>query len=502
MVGCGILRGLWHGGRGESAPSSKFRHSVIQFTYVLRHFRNYRLPTLRFSSIAKSGFCRWFLLFILLGLVLVNVSCPLRTPRISSIDPTSGPSGTIVTVLGANFGLSSRLLFDGTSVSRMGSESRLLFTVPYDAATGTHNVQVRVDSRTSGTVSFQVTSTADAPVPDIEGYSVGYYSLGPAGTNTIMNVVLFGTGFDTNSVVVFDGNEVSTLVPGLPIGGLLGAFAQGMILPGYPPDHYDKAIVARLSESAENLPALGSTYTAVVKNKITGATSNAINVTIPDRHVLVEFDRVSTVDWSPTAIWRNNTINTLRRTYTGAGLIIDGRLDESIEDPNAGADFSDADVLNFNSNNANLSNEIYQDEWYFHISLVTTRAEPNPGFITYGRMFDTNNREGMVVFVNNLPGDQEYLRTLIHEMGHGFNLSHCEGNAVPQYNLAGQLTGFNPLGTTIMNQSLALNNTTWTYNFSGDSQDHLTNCPVNEVEPGSGNLAFNSSNRQEGQCGY
>lgn len=496
-----VVSGVLHRGCGENAMSSQLRHFVIQFADVLRHCRSYRLPTLRLGSIVGSGFRRCFLLFVLLGLALMSVSCPPSNPSISSIDPTSGPSGTIVTVEGSNFGLTSTLLFDGAAVSRVGSESCLLFTVPYNVVAGTYNIQVKVGSKMSNTVSFQVTSIANAPVPNIEGYSVGYYLLGPAGTNEIMNVVLFGTGFDTNSVVVFDGNEVLTMVPGIPIGGLLGAFAQGMILTGYPPDHYDKAIAARLSENAGNLPALGSIHQAEVKNKVTGVVSNSISVTIPNRHVLVECDRVNTIDWPPTAIWRNNAINTLRRSYTSTGLLIDFRYDQSVADPNAGADYTDSDVTNFKSTNANLSNEVYEDEWYIYVGLVTTRDEPHLNFITFGRIFESNNRQGMVIFVSNLPGDQEYLRTLMHEMGHCFNLTHCEGDAVPQFNAAGQLTGWSVLGTTIMNQTWALANN-WTYNFSTDSQDHLTNCPVNEVEPGPGNLAFNSPSRQEGQCGY
>lgn len=422
-------------------------------------------------------------------------------PSISAIDPVSGPSGTIVTISGSNFGVSSKVLFDGNSVGRMGSETRLLFTIPYDAATGKHTVQVERDSQTSNTKIFNVTSTTSAPVPNIEGYSVGYYTLAGAGTNEIMNIVLFGTGFDTHSTVVFDGNDVLSIIPGIPIGGLLGAFAQGTVLPGYPADHYDKAIAARLSTNDGNLPALGSTHTAQARNSVTGTTSNTINVVIPNRHVLAEFDRVGSVDWPPTAIWRNNAINSLQRTYTNAGLIIDWRFDQSVQDPNAGADFTDADVSNFSSNHSTLSGDVYTNEWYFHVSLLTTRDEPNAGFVTYGRMFDTNNRQAMVIFVDNLPGDGEYLRSLMHEMGHGFNLTHCEGDAVLQFDAAGNITGVNTQGTTIMNQSWTLANN-WGYTFSGDSQTHLTNCPVNEVAPGPGRLAFNSSNRQEGQCPY
>src|SRR5216117_2270427 len=117
----------------------------------------------------------------LLG-VVVWVNCtPPGPPAITSLSPPSGPSGSIVTVAGANFGTGGSVSFDMVAVRSIGTGSPMVFTVPYTAATGAHNVQIQVGSQTSAAVPFQVTSTIPAPVPVVQGYELGYYSVAGAG---------------------------------------------------------------------------------------------------------------------------------------------------------------------------------------------------------------------------------------------------------------------------------------------------------------------------------
>jgi hypothetical protein len=416
----------------------------------------------------------------------------------------------MVTLTGSGFGIQSSVYFDGERVNARGSGSPLVFTVPYDAAVGPHDVYVQTGSQDSPAVSFQVTSTAAAPDPVIEDYGIGYVSLGPSATEDSMILVLYGSGFDTNCRVVFNNNELNkSYTPGIPPGSLAGVLAAGATLPGFPEQRRDRALIGVLTEDDGNLPALGSNHTARVRNVVTGETSDLIAVDIPARRVLVEFDAIDTVDWPPVAIWRNNTINTLRRTYTRGGLLLDTRYDEEVTDPLAGVDFTMADMVDFFDDNSSLEDDtLGDDEWYFHVALLTTMDTWHPNFIVYGIMYDVDNRQGAAVFADAIPTDEEYLRTLAHEMGHGFNLTHCDGDADPQRdnngNLVRDANGFiqwNTLGTSIMNQSSALANN-WDYFFSVDSWVHLTMHPLNEVQPGSGNMSFNDPNRTFGECDY
>lgn len=447
---------------------------------------------------------------LLLALALGPAACTSTegaTPLIDSLDPSSGPSGTVVVVSGTALGLDGDLRWDGAPEDAQGGDTRLLFTVPYGATTGSHDVTVVFDGTTSNAKPFNVTSTVSAPTPAIDGFAVSYYTLGRAGVETAMNLILFGTGLDTNSVVMLDGSDVRTFHPARPLGWLLDALATGYVMQGAPVERFNTVVAARLTEDDGTLPALGSAHTVQVRNGVTGTMSNTLDLTIPGRRALVEVDRIdaTNVVWLPSAVWRTNRLNTAGRLYSPAGLLLDLRLDETVADPRSGGSFSDADVLNFFNANTSLRNAVYQDEWYFHVSLLSTRVESAfavaNGLVTLGRIFDTQNREGMTVFVANSPNDNNYLFTLVHEMGHGFNLTHCEGDAVLTFDAAGAPTGATTLGTTVMNQT-RFSAADWGFQFTAASETHLTDHPLNEVQPGAGNLAFNSASRQEGACAY
>lgn len=424
-------------------------------------------------------------------------------PTIDSLEPVSGPAGTVVLVKGTALGTSPDLLWNGTAVdNEEGGDTRVLFTVPYTAPAGNHSVTAMFEGNESAPSNFQVTGPQAITTPTIDGYSVRYYSLGGAGDEDVMNLVLFGEGFDTNSVVEVDQSDVLTFNPARPVGWILDALGTGYVLQGAPVERLGNVIAGRLSLADGNLPALGSTHDVRVRNGVNGSVSDTLEVTIPTRRVLVETDRIndSAVVWPPAGIWRDDTLNTLGRAYTDAGLLIDHRLHETVIDPNAGAAFTDADLLGFFNAESDLAGDVYSGEWYFHAALLTSSSWSSSTFVVYGMLWDTADRQGLAVFVADLPADQNYLRTQIHEMGHGFNLTHCEGDSVFTQDAAGDWQ-LQTAGTTLMNQSWAVAND-WTYEFGADSRDHLTNHPVNEVEPGPGNLAFNSSMRTNGECGY
>lgn len=447
---------------------------------------------------------------LVVGLLLV-VGCGTRPtltnpPVITSLEPASGPSGTTVTVRGERFGTGGTVIFDGTGQTTHGTGSPLVATVPYDAATGARPVQVLISGIESAPVEFQVTSTAAAPAPVLDGWEIGYLSLAASADEDLMEIVGFGTGLDTNVVLEFNGSALASFTPGIPAGSLVGIFAGAATLSGFPPNQYNRAVAAYLTASAGTLPALGSTHTLRARNNVTGAVSNTLNINIPTRRAMIEMDRLTGVDWFPVAVLQNNRVNTIRRSYTEAGILLDRRYDEQIDDPRdpAGGPFTNADVISFRDAAMNRTDNVFSGEWYVHLSLLTSST--TNGLL--GRMFDTANRQGTVVFASAAPTQANYLRTTVHELGHALNLTHCEGDAVMQRDASGNLViGANgrpviqTMGVTMMNQTRALANN-WGFQFSADSETHLRTHALNEVRPGSGNLAFNSASRVEGACDY
>ncbi len=470
------------------------------------------------NAIRTRGSSHWKIVLPLAFLAL-GVHCPpSRPPQIDSLNPNLGPSGTIVRVNGSGFSLGKRVYFDGNPISATGSNNLLVFTVPYDAISGGHTVYVEVGSNISNTVAFQVTSTVAAQAPVVEGYEVGYYYLGPSSIEDRMEIVIFGRNFDTNCRIVYDGNEIGSYFPGVLTGSLLGILAGGTTLSGYPSDRIENIIIGYLTADDGNIPSLGSTHDISIKNRVTGVISNSIAARIPDNRILIEIDKVNSVDWPPLTQWRNNTVNTLRRTYTTARKLIDVRYDETVADPLSGAAFTDGDLVDFFETQRTLSDETYTNEWYMHVAMLTTHTGGSLGV-----MYDVASRQGVAVFSNQFvttalgTATEKVLRTLIHEIGHGFNLTHCEGDAVAEYLIIsvmgieinlGWTGNYTTLGTTTMNQTRALN-ANWTYSFSNASMTHLRDHLI-EVEPGSYvdlgvfsiPMVFNSAFRDEDQCDH
>ena len=78
---------------------------------------------------------------------------------------------------------------------------------------------------------------------------------------------------------------------------------------------------------------------------------------------------------------------------------------------------------------------------------------------TLGRMYDPTLRSAFVGFWKNSTVNSDnakFLRSTAHEVGHAFNVSHCDGDG----------------STTIMNTTGTVGDT-YTYLFSASSLDHL-----------------------------
>lgn len=89
-----------------------------------------------------------------------------------------------------------------------------------------------------------------------------------------------------------------------------------------------------------------------------------------------------------------------------------------------------------------------------------------------GWMYESGDRSAFVNFykhtINN-SDNGKYLRSTAHEIGHAFNLSHCDGDG----------------STTIMNQTGTVGDT-YSYEFSATGLTHLQDHDRNAVWPGIG----------------
>lgn len=91
---------------------------------------------------------------------------------------------------------------------------------------------------------------------------------------------------------------------------------------------------------------------------------------------------------------------------------------------------------------------------------------------TLGWMSDPVLRSSFANYYRNTTvstHNQKYLRSAAHEVGHAFNLNHCDGDGA----------------TTIMNQTGVVGDA-YTYEFSAASLEHLQDHPKEAVWPGIG----------------
>lgn len=101
---------------------------------------------------------------------------------------------------------------------------------------------------------------------------------------------------------------------------------------------------------------------------------------------------------------------------------------------------------------------------------VACRDETTLGYMYAGSSGATNDRSAFASFWKNSTvssDNAKYLRSTAHEIGHAFNLNHCDGDG----------------SMTIMNQTGVVGDT-FNYEFTASSLDHLKNHDDNAVWPG------------------
>src|SRR6266496_3642848 len=175
----------------------------------------------------------------------INVTFTVANPIvISSLSPTSGPSGTSVTITGSNFGAtkgSSTVKFGSTVASTTGwSSTSIIVVVPNGIVASTIGVVVTVNNTASNTVNFPVTN------PFITNISVNSVLMNSAPENQL--ITINGSGFGatqgTNSSVKFNGlvavpsswsdTAISIPVPTGATTGNLVVKVNSNSSPGYP----------------------------------------------------------------------------------------------------------------------------------------------------------------------------------------------------------------------------------------------------------------------------
>ncbi len=124
-------------------------------------------------------------------------------PSISGFSPTSGPSGTSVTINGSNFTGATAVAFNGTSASfTVNSGTQITTTVPGGATSGPITVTTPGGTATSSPSNFSVTGS---PTPTITSFSP---TSGPVGTT----VTITGTNLTGASAVKFNGTSATYTV--------------------------------------------------------------------------------------------------------------------------------------------------------------------------------------------------------------------------------------------------------------------------------------------------
>ncbi len=163
----------------------------------------------------------------------------IPTPNIASLNPTSGPIGTSVTIGGTNFGGSqttSTVTFNGISAGTATSWSATSIVIPVPNGATTGNVVVTVSGASSNGVLFTVTS----PGPSISSLSL---TQGPVGANLTVNGANFGST-QLNNTVTFNGvpanasswsaSIINVTVPANATTGNVVVTVNGMLSNGVP----------------------------------------------------------------------------------------------------------------------------------------------------------------------------------------------------------------------------------------------------------------------------
>lgn len=136
------------------------------------------------------------------GAATFTVNSSVQTaPGVTSLSPTSGPVGLVVTIAGTNFGATqgaSTVSFNGIPASPISwSAASIAVPVPYGATTG--NVVVTVGGQASNSTAFTVTTPGSSTVAYVNSKNCATASTCTTSWNVTAGNILMVMYYDRNS---------------------------------------------------------------------------------------------------------------------------------------------------------------------------------------------------------------------------------------------------------------------------------------------------------------
>ena len=195
-----------------------------------------------------------------------TVAPAVASPTISSFSPLGGPAGTVVTILGSNFGPTTSVKFNGRAASRFTVLSATQLSATVAAGTTTGRITVAGSSGTTTSATSFVVGIA----PSISSLAP---AIGPEGAS----VVIRGAGFTGASRVTFDGiaatfalNSATQITATVPVGATTGPVA--VTTPVSTGQSASSFVVIQAPEIAAFTPGRGpaGTVVTITGNNFTG----------------------------------------------------------------------------------------------------------------------------------------------------------------------------------------------------------------------------------------
>lgn len=186
----------------------------------------------------------------------LSMPAPIPPPSISSLSPTSGTTGTSITISGSNFGATqgtSTVTFNGVAATPSNwSNTSITVTVPSSANTG--QVVVTVQGMASNGAAFTVTPKIDSISP----------TAGPTGTSVIIAGSAFGA---TQGISTVKFNSVAATPT---------SWSNTNITAPVPTSATTGPVVVTVGGNASN----SLTYTVATSGSISGKVTKSDGVTV------------------------------------------------------------------------------------------------------------------------------------------------------------------------------------------------------------------------------
>jgi hypothetical protein len=223
----------------------------------------------------------------------------LQAPSITSLSPSFGPVGAIITITGTNFGStqgSSSVTFGGWSASPTSwTATSISVAVPQNAATG--NVVVTVSGISSNGVNFTV-----LPIPSIT-------SVSPTSAGAGAIITIAGTNFGTSqgsSTVTFNGTAST------PCGSCWSATSITVAVPS-------AATSGNVVVTVSGVPSNGVSFTVATLLSISITPQNPVisRGATQQFTALGLYTNGSGLDLTSTAVWSSSTTSVATIGSTG-----------------------------------------------------------------------------------------------------------------------------------------------------------------------------------------